>query len=156
MKNNTFIYTIVLLYFFLINSCTAPLSKEEYLKDYEEFIETVSKDCKTYDENDWKKKDEKFDKFNREWYDKFKEEFTWKDELVLGKNSVQYNMYRAKNDVKGFLESLFGTNDEIEEKVKHYVENDLEEDLEDLINEAKEISDSAEIFINDLIKKYKK
>lgn len=153
MKRKSFNYTflISLLIFF---SCSTPWTKEAYLEKYEKFIKEVSTEYKEYDEDDWINKDEKFAKFNGEWYDKFKDEYTWKEEIILTKYSFQYNVYRARKDVEDLFNALFGSKEEVEKKIKYYVENDMQSDLEFLIQQAEEISESAEEFVNETIKKY--
>ena len=152
--NKTILVLLFIFSILLINSCSAPWSKEEYLDDYASFIDEVASEYKSYTSKDWKKQDAKYAKFNGEWYKKFKKEYTWKEEVILAKYTVQYNIYNVKGDIDDLFTSVFGTRDEIEKKIKYYVENNMEEDLEFLIKQAQEISEATEKLILELIEKY--
>ena len=53
------IITPILLLFFLF-SCAAPDTKEAYMEKFEQFVDNVEANYKTYDEGDWKEADAKF------------------------------------------------------------------------------------------------
>lgn len=133
-----------------LSSC-APMTKEAYLQDYEEFINEVSKESSKYSESDWQEVDEKFDKFANEWYKKFEDEFTWKEDLIISKYKVQYNLYRHKQKASEFLGELFGSYSDLEKKVKYYAENNMSDDIDFLIKQANEAGGSAVDVLNQVL-----
>ena len=154
----TLIYFNIALTITLLSSCV-PMTKEKYLEQYEEFINEVSKDHEKYTEEDWEKAEEKLKKFNEEWYKKFEEEFTLKDEMKISKYTAMFNMYKTASDFNDILKIFSTDNDEYKEmetKIKHYIDNDMEKDLKEMIEQAKEISDTAFIIINKIIQEYQK
>lgn len=149
---NLFTNAMVLMLILLITSCS-PQSKESYLEDYKEFISEVRKENKGYTEQNWEKTDEKYKKFSGEWKKKFKDEFTWKEQIILTKYEFQYNLIKTKkSSVEFFNTYLKEDYDKLKEQIKYYSENEMDDDIKFLMKEAKEIGDSAtkvieEIFI---------
>ena len=125
-------------------SCSTPLSKESYLKKFDDFIAEISENHKTYDENTWQKMTEKYEKFSGEWYDKFKNDFTLKDHIAIKANQAQWYYYSVLNEtvsVKELLEALDVKG--IKEQVRYYIDNNMQDDLQKFYDEAKKISKEA-------------
>lgn len=136
---------------FVMSSC-APQTKESYMENYRQFITEVERDCEGYSEEDWYRADESFDKFRGEYYYLFEDEFDWKDEVVLAKYVVQYNLSKAKGVSKDFFDLYLNDDiDKMKEQVKYYLENEMDDDLEFLLEQAKEIGDSAVSIINEIV-----
>ena len=149
----TLSHSLVILSFIFIAACSAPMSKESYLKKYEAFIKEVSNKNKDYDEKAWKNADEKYEKFQGEWYDKFKDEFTWQEQLEITKFSVEYNLYKAKDSsISLFNTYLKGDYEKLKEKIKYYKDNNMEEDIDKLLKEAKELGDTSLVVVQDILK----
>lgn len=141
MKNQITKYfvigTLTLLY-----SCS-PMTKESYLEDYKKFITEVSSENSTYSESDWQNADKRFNKYRGEWYEKFEDELIWKEQIVLAKYEVQYNLYKYKESASEIINEVFGSYNDLEKKVKFYAENDMSDDIDFLIKQANEIGGSA-------------
>lgn len=126
----------------LLYSCS-PMTKESYLKDYKDFISEVCSENSNYTEKDWKNADEKFQKYSKEWYNKFKDEILLKEQIVLAKYQVQYNLYKYKGNANEIISNVFGNYNKLEKKVKYYAENDMSDDIDFLISQANEIGSTA-------------
>lgn len=85
------LWLVVLLV--LVFACS-PMTKESYLERYKIFIEEIQLQYETYTEQDWLKQDKIFEKYDQTWKAKFKDEFTWKEELLLIKYDLQYHFYK--------------------------------------------------------------
>lgn len=153
MKHIAAFSFFVLLLFFTLTAC-APSSKEKYMIQYKEFINKVSENHHKYTIRDWKKIDEEYKKFNEKWYKKYKEDFTWKDEILIGKYTATYNLLKTSNDLKDIFE-VFSIEqkdiDKLKEQIKYYIDNEMNDDLEKVLRQAQETSDTVFIIVNKLI-----
>lgn len=142
---------IMLLSLLLMVSCT-PQTKESYLEKYKEFISDVSQNYKTYTEKDWEESLEQYERFSIEWYAMYADSFTWKEQVLVEKYEFQYKLMKAKvSSVNFFNIYLKEDYEKLKEDVKYYYENDMEDDIEFLLEQAKEIGDSAVSIIIDII-----
>jgi len=133
-------------------SCSTPMSKESYLKKFDNFISEISENHKTYDENDWQKMAEKYAKFSGEWYEKFKNDFTLKDHIAIKANQAKWYYYSVLNEtisVKELLESLDVKG--IKEQVQYYIDNNMQDDLQKFYEEAKKIGEGALTAITEIL-----
>lgn len=71
-----------------------PYSKEAYLEQYAEYIETIANEREGYTEGDWAAYDKKYNLFNDEWYKEFEKELTFEENLIILKYKAQYQYYR--------------------------------------------------------------
>ena len=143
------IFSLMLIIF--ISACN-PQSKESYMKDYKEFINTVNEKSGNYTENDWVNADEKFNKFNNEWYDKFKDDFTLTDKLKLGKYSLQYGYAKLKNNSKTDIDIFSNVNyKELKNQIKDLYDNDLQKDIKKIVKQAKTNGDSLSTMIKEIL-----
>lgn len=69
------ISTIVLIIFTFTVSCTnfPPLTKDRYIKNFVAFINEVGLNHEKYTDEEWKKADEKFEKYADTYFEKYKE-----------------------------------------------------------------------------------
>lgn len=87
------LFSVISLTLFYFATCR-PYSKEAYLKQYSEFIETIGNERESYTEGDWATYDKKYNQFNDEWYKEFEKELTLKENLTILKYKAQYQYYR--------------------------------------------------------------
>lgn len=73
-------YIGLLLLIGLFMSCT---SKEDYIKEYAEFINDVECNYKNYNEEQWSEADEQFSEFSEKDYFKFKDKLTEEERDTL-------------------------------------------------------------------------
>jgi hypothetical protein len=145
------IYFLIIVFTFL--SC-GPQSKESYLKRYDSFIEEVGKNRSQYTAKDWEKKNEEFNQLSDEWYKKFKDDFTWREELKLTAHKVKYNYYIISKESSSFFKELFGNPDveKIKSQIKFYVDNQMKEDIDLLVKEAKKVGKDVEEIVTQTLK----
>lgn len=84
--------------------CNAFYNKDNYIKDFEAFIQEVKTNSPNYKETDWKNADLQYDKYTVEQYEKFKAEISEKDKETIGKLKGAYNVYKFKKETKDALE----------------------------------------------------
>jgi hypothetical protein len=133
-------------------SCS-PQSKESYLTRYDAFINEVGKNRQLYTDAEWETKNREFEQFANEWYEKFKDDFTWKEELKLAANKVKYNYYRFTKESSNFLKDLFDDPDikELRTQIKFYVDNQMDDDIAKLVEEAKKAGKEAEAIVTEIL-----
>lgn len=150
MKNLLKFIAFLLLVASLI-SCR-PFSKESYLEKYDKFITEVSEKGAEYTEEEWEKADEKYVKFKGDWYEHFKDDLTWQEKLIIAKYGVQYNFYQESPNVINLYETyLKGDYEKIKEKLKYYKENNMQDDIDQLVEKTKELSDSSSVYLEKII-----
>lgn len=142
---------IGVLVFALCLSACSKMTKEEYLKAYQSFVTDVIQKSEQLDEKDWTKYDDEYTKYNVELRQKFEKEFTWKDQIVLTKLELQYNLFRSKKAFKEQVGMIFKDVNEVKQQVKQYMENDMQEDLDFLIQQSKDIGGEIEKAVNETI-----
>ena len=141
----------LLLLILSLSSC-GPQTKEAYLEDYKEFIAHVSEKGAQFSENDWTEANGDYREFSEEWYEKFRDEFTVKESAILWMHGKQYKFYRARYQATNMF-SRFMQDDypELKKQMEYYVENDMEDDLNALMEEAKETGDSAVVMMQEIL-----
>jgi len=145
-------YILVLSLVAYLVSCAEPGSKEEYLEKFVKFVNRVEENHKDYNKKDWEWADSKFSKFKKEWYQNFKEEYTIEEQIKIKGLIIEYNSYKNNEDFGTILKELFQDDvDDIKGKVEEYIDKDMDEDLEKLIEGASEIGDSAVKVLEEII-----
>lgn len=135
-------------------SC-APSNKEEYMRNYKKFVDEVGENYKNFSADDWKKANETYDKFNNEWYNKFKYEFTIEDKIKITSYQVKYNAVKAGKEIGNFYDQYMKNDvEDLRSRIKYYIDNDMDEDLKKLIEEAKKISKELEEEIKRIVKEF--
>ncbi len=146
-------YILLLSLVALMVSCLAPASKESYLQRFESFVDRIETNHKKYNEKDWKWADSQFARYNGDWYLKFGDEFTLSDQIKIKSLIIRYHSYKNKEDLNDLLKQLFKDDvDDVREKVKEYIEKDMDEDIDLLIKGAAAIGDSAVKVLEDVIR----
>lgn len=140
------------LVFALYLSACSKMTKEEYLAEYQSFVTQVIQKSEQLDEKDWTKYDDEYKKYSVDLREKFQKEFTWKDEIILAKLELQYNLFRSKKAFKEQVGMIFKDVNEVKQQVKQYMENDMQKDLDFLIKQSKEIGGEIEKAVNETMK----
>lgn len=102
MKN--LIYVAVLCMAVMFTSCQQ--TKEDYIKEFEEFVEEVAEEGADYTEEQWEKVAEEFEELVKQ-AEKY-EDLTTEEKLELAKIQAQYAGLQAK---KGFNKVIDGVKD---------------------------------------------
>ncbi len=140
MKKLTFILIQIL---WLLCSC-APANKEAYLADYKKFIDNLADERKEYGDVQWEKAKAQFKLYSDNWYSKFEDELTVKERLLLAGYETKFAYYYAAHETNEAVDNVLDALRKSDKKslratVQEYLEKDLDDDLEDLYDEAKEI-----------------
>jgi len=90
--------SLFILIFF--SSCSAFYSKEDYIKDFTAFVETVEKDYSTFKEEDWKNSDLDYQKYTNEDFLKFRDKLSEDDKYIIGKLKGRYETLKLKVELK--------------------------------------------------------
>lgn len=142
MKMKKFSF-IPMLFVWMLCAC-APANKEAYLADYKEFMNNLADERKDYGDVQWKKAKAQFKLYSDKWYNEFEEELTTGERLLLAgyetKFAYFYAAYEAREAIDDVMQSLRGADRKsLRATIQEYVDKDLDDDLEDLYDEAKEI-----------------
>ncbi len=148
-----FSYLMILCSVFMIASCGVQ-SKESYLEDYGSFIAKVSKEYKNYDATDWKNTNKKYKLLSETYYDKFEDQLTFKEDLIITKYEFQYAYYSLFAQSSKDIKEPFEKEDfkELREKVKYFIDNDLKEGLDNILEQTNETGGTLKEEIEALIK----
>jgi hypothetical protein len=128
--------------------CSTPMNKESYLKKFDAFITDVSANYKTWQDEEWAKKIEQYERFSGEWYKKFEKELTFQEEVKVVGFQTKFNYYKALDEsstiLRNFKEMLNNVDtDEIRETVRSYVNSDRMDELKLLYEEAVQVGGAA-------------
>ena len=80
-------YLLLMAILFLLSSCVT--NKEDYLSDFEKFVQEVEAK-KTISEDEMKKVSAQFQVYSQKYYDKFKEAMTTEDVEEVARLEVRY------------------------------------------------------------------
>ena len=114
-------------------------TKESYLKEYKSFVDEVKTNKNSYSEEDWKKKDETFDRFSKELYDKLENELTFFEQARVARYSIIYGSTRGIKALDKALED--GEIEDAIDDLTEYFDKDLEKDIDNVVKDLKEIWD---------------
>lgn len=122
----------------------APTTKEAYLADYKSFMDRVADERKDYSDAKWKLVNIEYKRFSDEWYNKFEEELTVKERMLLAGYEAKFAYFTAAHKtgeaIDDMMESLRSSDKKsLRSKIEDYVKKDMDDDIEELYKEAKEI-----------------
>jgi len=144
---------LVLLLIVLMVSCWAPSSKEAYLEQFERFVERVDQNHKKYTKKDWEWADERFEKYDSEWYRKFQDNFSMEDQIKIKSLIIKYHTLKNKQSVGDILRDLFKDDvNHFGKKLEDYIDNDMDDDIDRIIEGAEAIGDSAVKVLEDVVR----
>jgi len=152
MRHNIFYFIIFIGISLLLTSC-APQTKEDYMRDYKEFMNDVSNNHKEYSSKDWEKADKDFKKYSDKLKKKFSNELTLLEKGILLGNEVEYSVYKAKQPIIDLLNN-YSTDDyeSIKKQIKEYKDKDMEDDLEELVKKAEKIGGVTQETVEEILK----
>lgn len=127
---------LMALFLSLILACSTPLTKEQYLQQYAEFIDNIKQHHNEFSDQQWAEQDQNFDKFSQKLKHKFAEKLTWREQLRVGSYELQYSIYRSKKALLGGVKDAIDEVGNIGKQVQQYIDQDMREDLTTIIEEA--------------------
>ena len=128
----------------ILMSC-APMSKDSYMREFYNFTQEVSQNCKTYNADKWEKMEKKYNDFSGQWYEKYKDKMSMKEKLLVRSYQVKWWYNRGSSILNDVVE--------VEQLIRFYVENDMQSDLKTLCEEAHRIGGETEKTVNKILKK---
>jgi 16S rRNA C967 or C1407 C5-methylase (RsmB/RsmF family) len=145
----TFLATVTTLGF---TSCK-PMTKESYLRQYDDFITEVSKNHRQYDEKDWKKMTREYEKFSGEWFKKFENDLTIKDEIAIKAKQAKWYYYRYLNETTSTVKQLLEALDikGMKKQIQYYIDNNMQDDLQKFYKEAQKMGEDAQKAISEIL-----
>jgi len=143
----------LILFFWACN----PSTSEAYLHGFEQFVERVEKYHKDYNKKDWEWADSRFRKYSEEWFVIFEKELTESEKIKVFELKLKYTSLKSTNNLKKIYRELVEKDlNKAKEKLDGYIEKNLDNDVEKLIEGAKEIGDSAVKVLEEAIEKIEK
>jgi len=135
-----------------LSSCV-PMTKESYMKKFDAFVTEISENYKTYNDKAWKKQTEKYDKFSGVWYNKFKDEFTFKDEIVIKTNQTKWYYYRNLSMATSTVNQIFELLNvkELKQQVQYYIDNNMQSDLQKFYEDAQKAGKDAQKAVTEIL-----
>ena len=125
-------------------SCV-PMSKDSYIRKFGDFTQEVSRNCKSYNVDDWKKMEKKYNAFSGQWYEKYKNTMSMKEKLLVRSYQAKWWYNRGTSVLNDVVE--------VEQLIRFYVENDMQSDLQKLYEEAHDIGGETAKTVDEILKK---
>lgn len=97
----------------IFSSCTF-YSKEDYLKDFESFVDKTKNNCKDYDKEDWVKADQQYSEYAVTLFKKFELELTTEENAAVNKLKGRYLYLKTKEEADNFLDKAKNVLDQAE------------------------------------------
>lgn len=138
----------------LLTACSAPMTKERYLEQFREFVSSVENSTEKGTAEFWAQTDSQYDLFRGEWYRKFKSEMTWRDELTVAQLQARYVMIRSASFAGNLTRGARLQYAEARDQLLHYLENDMQADVERMIETIKKSTELLESEIQALVREF--
>ena len=90
----------------ILMSCSLGMSKNKYIKNYDEFVKDVSVSCEKYSNKQWHKADSIYTVYSSDFYEKFKSDLTTEERNKVNKLTGEYIALRAVSVGKGILSDI--------------------------------------------------
>jgi hypothetical protein len=151
----------VLVVSLVLFSCS-PFTKAQYISQYNQFIGNVEKDKDNFTEEQWQQKDKLFNKYSVTYYAKFEKKLTAEEKNILTKYRLEYAVFRygdkAKKTVLDLLNSYIemgtdaatATGDALIQQIENYIDNDMKNDADKLIEQGQKLKDTFNRMLNEL------
>lgn len=97
-----FFYVVLMAMVVMMTACQQ--SKEDYIKEFENFVEEVSEECADYTEAQWKEVAEEFELLVKK-AEKF-QDMTAEDKLELAKLQAKYAGIQAKKGIDKVIDGV--------------------------------------------------
>lgn len=84
----------------------APSTKQDYMNEFGEFIETISEKSSGYNDAEWKAIDADYEKLSGEWYDKFESEMSIEEKMQVAAWIAVYNYHKGLDKAGEALDEI--------------------------------------------------
>lgn len=137
----------------LLSSCTAPLSKEAYLGEFQEFVADIEQSRYKDDNAFWMKNLELYRKFVGPCYDKFADDFTWREELEIGQLKLRFGVMHSSYMATRLAKDARKDYALLQDELQFYVENDMQNDIDFILDNARRSGEVIYAEISNLLNK---
>jgi hypothetical protein len=90
----------------LLMTACAPSTKQDYMAEFGEFVETISEQSSEYDADDWVSADAEFDKYVGEWYNRYEPEMSLSDKMQVVAWTTAYNYHKGVSKAGSAIDEL--------------------------------------------------
>jgi hypothetical protein len=90
--------------FIALPSCNYLYSKENYLTDFETFIEHLDIEYTTHENLDWEKIEEEYIMFSEVYYEKFRDELTDTELNKIAEYNRKYSVIKLKKETNDIID----------------------------------------------------
>lgn len=97
---------LALVLFISFASCSPKPTKEQYIENFTEFIDEVTKDAKNFSDADWQNADKQFRKFVEQNSPEYDGLLSADERKLIGKLEGRYLMLRTKSGFKKMKKEL--------------------------------------------------
>lgn len=104
-----------------ILACSYPVSKNDYLKSYELWIEKIGNNYLNYTQEDWKRINVEFERFKTVYFERFQNKLTTEERIRIEKFEGQYyaillkfESQKMKNELNSIANKVDGFINEIQ------------------------------------------
>ena len=115
----TAFYTAAVL--FIVTSCNFVYSKENYLKDFDQFVTQVETEYTQFTTLDWKNTDLKYTKFTSELYQEVRTQLSSEDQQQIGRLKARYEKIKFIFNIKNALDDIKNTSDQVKGAIEEFV-----------------------------------
>lgn len=146
---------IVLL--FSVTSCFEPRSKESFLANFDRFVRDVERNKNEFKTKDWRWANKRFHKYSVEWQEKFSDELNLEEKVKITSLKARYMIARSTSEIGREVEAFIEEDlDRLGKDVKEYLDKNLEKDIREINEGAREIGDSAIKVMEGILRDLKK
>jgi hypothetical protein len=111
-------------------SCSAPITKEQYIDDFRSFVVGIENLGGDNEKKKWAANQTLYEKYVGEWYKKLSNDFTWREELEISQLKVRFHTLQAFYLAKQLTGQVQEDYTEAAEALRIYVENNMQDDLD--------------------------
>jgi len=139
----------------LLVAC-GPMSKQQFVNDYDRFMQDVKEDYQDYEEDDWEEKNEELNTFLEENYPAFEDELTGEEKGKIWAKVVTYHVYQLSTRAESHWEANEEEYIALIEQNAEFLEESGNILIEDVLPELQELAPQIEQLGKGFMEKLKK
>lgn len=102
-RNKIYIVVVFFLFTLLVFGCFQ-YSKEDYLKDFDQWVTQVETNSPNYTNQEWEEADSQYQLYAVQLYEKVYEDLDFYDQQNIGKLKIRYRNLKLKNDIDNIIQ----------------------------------------------------
>ncbi len=108
LSRNPFLGTnisrLILFFLIFIAGCGVSYDKDDYIREFKQFVDEVKIGYKSYTVADWQIADEKYEQYSVQEYEIFSDDLTGEDMGIIGKLKATYAVIKLKKGANDLIE----------------------------------------------------